>query len=159
MLCGQIQTMAIMAWPLSWKQRRRRESVWSIQNLSIGPTHGAEFREWLMSSAGFYTTIESLFFPCAHFVHTNPLEMLNPISAVIFFVISKSTQNGNIMRRKSKPFIFRFEVNFSKHLPCEQTHQPIMTVVNSQSSQSCSLFNPRLLTETIACHFVPEHFY
>ncbi len=35
--------------------------------------------------------IESLFFPCAHFVHTNPLEMLNPISAVIFFVVKQTS--------------------------------------------------------------------
>ncbi len=38
-------------------------------------------------------------------------------------------------------------------------HCPSELTDTSQSSQSCSLFNPRLLMETIACHFLPEHFY
>ncbi len=45
--------------------------------------------------------------------------------------ISKSTQNMNITQQKSKPFIFQIEVDFSKHSPCEQTHQAIMMVVQS----------------------------
>ncbi len=34
-------------------------------------------------------------------------------------VISKSKQNVNVTWQKSEPFIFRNEVDFSEHSPCE----------------------------------------
>ncbi len=54
-------------------------------------------------------------------LHTrcNFLCAINSDENILFWtavcVISKSTQNANITRRKSEPFIFRIEVNFSEH--------------------------------------------